>query len=277
MVPIVPSWFFINLKRFDIPASRGGVNRLCPPAVWGPRVIEGTQAALPGVSDAQLVFFLPEAHILPALGARRHKAIAIGCQGVSHQDTSIGGPFGAFTTQRTANAMAAIGCEWTIIGHCEERQAYRALGMRPDDIERVLGDAIRRAQEAGLKVVYCVGEAQAERGTRETVLAGQLHTALHSGSREGIVLAYEPVWAIGPGKQPPGREDIAQSIAFLHKQSDGLPIVYGGGLKRQNAAMLASIPHVSGGLIALTRFEGEIGFYPEELLAIIDTYEGRPS
>ena len=67
-----------------------------------------------------------------------------------------------------------------------------------------------------------------------------------------------------------------RKVARLVKAcTDGLDVVYGGGLKQDNAAMLASIPEIDGGLIALTRFRGEIGFYPEEYLEIIRTYLGH--
>ena len=89
-----------------------------------------------------------------------------------------------------------------------------------------------------------------------------------------MVVAYEPVWSIGPGKKPADRDYIQKIARFVKSHAPGLELVYGGGLKAENAAMLASIPEVDGGLIALTRFSGEIGFYPEEYLEIIRLYLG---
>jgi triosephosphate isomerase len=86
------------------------------------------------------------------------------------------------------------------------------------------------------------------------------------------VIAYEPIWSIGPGKTPAGKEYITKIARFVKEQTGGMDIVYGGGLKQDNAAMLASIDEIDGGLIALTRFTGEIGFYPEEYLEIIRLY-----
>ena len=86
------------------------------------------------------------------------------------------------------------------------------------------------------------------------------------------MIGYEPVWSIGPGKTPAGKEYITK-VARLVKDTVGdVPVVYGGGLKEDNAAMLAGIDEIDGGLIALTRFKGEIGFYPEEYLNIVSTY-----
>ena len=79
----------------------------------------------------------------------------------------------------------------------------------------------------------------------------------------------------GPGKTPAGKEYITKIAKFVKEVTGGLDVVYGGGLKVDNAEMLASIDEIDGGLIALTRFQGEIGFYPDEYLEIIKTYLGK--
>ena len=107
------------------------------------------------------------------------------------------------------------------------------------------------------------------------MLGAQLDTGLEGVDRSGVVVAYEPIWSIGPGKTPAGKEYIQKIARFVKERTGGLDVVYGGGLKADNAAMLASIPEVDGGLIALTRFAGEIGFYPEEYLEIIRLYLGK--
>ena len=89
-----------------------------------------------------------------------------------------------------------------------------------------------------------------------------------------VTIAYEPIWAIGPGKIPPDKDYITMIGTYIKEITDGCDVVYGGGLKVDNAEMLASVPVMDGGLIALTRFQGEIGFYPEEYLEIIKTYMG---
>ena len=89
-----------------------------------------------------------------------------------------------------------------------------------------------------------------------------------------VALAYEPVWAIGPGKTPPDAAYITDIARFIKSRLPHLPVVYGGGLKSDNAKMLAGIAEIDGGLIALTRFSGEIGFYPEEYLEIVRLYLG---
>lgn len=274
---------YLNLKRFDIPPAYGGVNRLAPGREWGACIVERTQEALSRCDPekAEFVQFFPEAHIIGALSACRPGGpVRVGCQGVCRADTAAGGNFGAFTTNRTANSMRALGCVHTIIGHCEERMDKRAVMAEAgaEDaaaVNRLLNQEIRRAQEAGLQVLYCIGETAAEQPRWEEVLAGQLDVGLEGVDKSGVVIAYEPVWSIGPGKTPAGKDYITRIARFVKERAGGIDVVYGGGLKQDNAAMLSSIPEIDGGLIALTRFQGEIGFYPEEYLDIIRLYLGE--
>ena len=107
--------------------------------------------------------------------------------------------------------------------------------------------------------------------------AGAGRPARHRPGRDGQEqwgLA-RPIWSIGPGKTPADKPYIEKIARFVKERTGGLDVVYGGGLKADNAAMLASIADIDGGLIALTRFSGEIGFYPEEYLEIIRLYLGH--
>ena len=175
-----------------------------------------------------------------------------------------------------------MGCQWTMIGHCEERRDKAGIlaeaGVTDTaPVNRILNQEVRRAIEAGLNVLYCIGETAEESPRRDEVLREQLTIGLEGVDTTGgkVVIAYEPVWAIGPGKTPPGREFIQEVARVIGDITGGLDVVYGGGLKADNAEMLASIPEIAGGLIALTRFTGEIGFYPEEYLEIIRLYLGK--
>ena len=107
------------------------------------------------------------------------------------------------------------------------------------------------------------------------MLGKQLEIGLKDVDTSKVAIAYEPIWSIGPGKTPAGKDYIQMIARFVKERTGGLPVAYGGGLKVDNAAMLASIPEIDGGLIALTRFQGNIGFYPEEYLEIIRTYMGK--
>lgn len=268
---------YLNLKRFDIPVEFGGVNRSVPAASWAQWVIGRTQQALRAYQDTTFSIFFPEAHLLSALGAlEADSPLRIGCQGVHWEDAAPGGNIGALTSLRPAAAMAALGLRDVIIGHCEERRALAAVLSGLDAshsaaIDSLLNRSATAAQHRGFRILFCVGEKLEDRGQWQQVLSSQLRQGLDGIDPAGVTIAYEPVWSIGPGRPTPEREEIAEVAGFI-RESTGLPVVYGGGLKRENAAMLASIPEIDGGLIALTSFTGDIGFNPEEYLAIVDAY-----
>lgn len=258
------------------------MNSIAPIDNWGKYIVENTQEKLKkyDVNNLEFVMFFPEAHLIGAVGAKTENSpIKIGCQGVFREDTAVGGNFGAFTTNRTANAAKSMGCQFTLIGHCEERRdklgiMQEAGAAHTDAVNRLLNKEVKCAINSGLKVLYCIGETSEEQNRWEEVLRKQLEIGLDGVDVSKIVIAYEPVWAIGPGKTPPSKEYIEKIAVFVKKETNGLPVVYGGGLKSDNANMLASIAEIDGGLIALTRFNGEIGFYPDEYLEIINIYTG---
>lgn len=261
---------YLNLKRFDIPQSFGGINKDKENETYGAKIaggIEKMNLSLP------VTIYFQESNLLSALSSV--DKVRIGCQSVHYQDVSVGGNFGAFTTFRTAKAMKGIGVTDTIIGHCEERNYLNYLNQTfggQGDINKILNEEIKRAQEAGLDVLYCIGEKAEEQDRKYDVLRHQLEVGLAGTDLSKVTIAYEPVWAIGPGKVPPGREYI-EDIAKFIKTVVNCPVVYGGGLKIENAEMIASIPEVDGGLIALTKFEADFGFTLEDFEKIVLTYE----
>ncbi len=277
---------FLNLKRFDISPEKGGVNRLAPMPNWGAAIVSGTQDALAAYdpSEVEFVMYMPEAHLLGAAAAKTAGSpVQLGSQGVYRADTAVGGNFGAFTTNRPANAVAQMGCASTLIGHCEERNDKMGIlaeagvtgRAAAEAVNRILNREIKCAQAAGLTVLYCIGEKSEEQADWENVLGAQLDIGLDGVDKSRVVIAYEPIWSIGPGKTPADKPYITKIARFVKERTGGLDVVYGGGLKQDNAAMLASIDEIDGGLIALTRFSGEIGFYPDEYLDIIRRYLGK--
>lgn len=270
---------FLNLKRFDIPKEYGGVNSIAPVGEWGGFIVSNTQEALKQYrGEAEFTMYFPEAHILGAVSALcENSPVQLGCQGVYREDTAVGGGFGAFTANHTANSMKAAGCTSVLIGHCEERRDKAGIlseaGVTDTGaINRILNKEVKTAVSAGLSVLYCIGESSEEQEKWQEVLKEQLESGLKGADRSKITIAYEPIWAIGPGKVPPDKEYITMIGSYVKEITGGMDVVYGGGLKTDNAKMLASVPVMDGGLIALTRFQGEIGFYPEEYLEIIKTY-----
>lgn len=274
---------YLNLKRFDVPVEFGGVNRVAPVADWGAFIVSNTQDTLAKYDPSEVEFaqFFPEAHLLGAVAAKKPGSpVKVGCQGVHRADTAVGGNFGAFTTLRPASAAVALGCESVIIGHCEERNFYNdtfaEAGVKDSSAtNRILNQEVLRATERGLNVLFCIGEKSEEQPQWEEVLGRQLDEGLAGVDKSKVVIGYEPVWSIGPGKTPAGKDYITMIARFVKERTGGMDVVYGGGLKTDNAEMLASIDEIDGGLIALTRFSGEIGWYPDEYLEIIRTYLGK--
>ncbi len=274
---------YLNLKRFDVPVSFGGVNRIAPIDSWAKYIVGETQDELKKYDPSEVEFaqYFPEAHIIPAVSAKNDGSpVQIGCQSVYRMNTAAGGNFGAFTSNRPVSAMKAMGVSTTIIGHCEERNDKMGLlaeaGVTdPKAVNRILNKEIRLAVENGISVLYCIGEKDTELDCWDEVLREQLEIGLDGVDKSEVVIAYEPIWSIGPGKTPAGKEYITKVARFVKEVTGGIDVVYGGGLKVDNAEMLASIPEINGGLIALTRFRGEIGFYPDEYLEIIRKYLGK--
>lgn len=280
-------YIFVNLKRFDISPSCGGVNTISHMSNWGSYIVKRAEEELSGIdqslSDVTFPIFFPEAHLLNAIAATSTHSnihIEVGSQGVHTCTTEKGGNFGAFTTYLPASAVKEIGATWTIIGHSEQRKHLEMmLSLVTDNkedihsaIHSILHDQIKMAQKEKLSVLYCIGEKSDEVERKEEVLKSQLNLAIQDDiDKEHLVLAYEPIWAIGPGKTPPSAEEIAKSASLI-KKIISLPVVYGGGLKKENAMGIGSIEELDGGLIALTRFSGEIGFYPDEYKTIVELY-----
>jgi len=306
---------FVNLKRFEVPRELGGICPMDDPAEWIEYVIEKSVALGLGTLDSselRLIYLLPEALILPAVRKLRsypegeRRTIEIGSQTVFREDIRPGGNFGAFTANLPPTAVTNMGCTWSMIGHSEERkdklgllEAFAAstkddphLRLRVQEtVDKVINQEVQGALEVGLDVLLCIGETADERGEGdfseqkpriETVLRRQLSLGLRDTesrlSGRKIVIGYEPIWAIGPGKTPPGQEYISYVSRYIKtavQEEFGFEpgVVYGGGLKEENAAMIAHIETIDGGLVALTRFTGQIGFYPEELKKIIGKYQ----
>jgi triosephosphate isomerase len=146
---------------------------------------------------------------------------------------------GAFTGEVSAPMLFELGVYGAIVGHSERRQLF---GETDEGVAR----RARAAIEAGLWVIACVGETEAEResGETEAVLRRQASVL---AAHDQLVLAYEPVWAIGTGKTA-SPEQAQEAHAFLRSLLD-VPILYGGSVKPDNAAELLEQPDVDGALV----------------------------
>ena len=146
---------------------------------------------------------------------------------------------GAFTGEISASMLQELGVYGTLVGHSERRQWF-------GETDETVARRVETALEQGLHVIACVGESEAEREAGETdaVLRRQVSVLEPD---ENLVIAYEPVWAIGTGKT--ATPEMAQQAHETIKSVLDLPVLYGGSVKAENAAELMSQPAVDGALV----------------------------
>ncbi|MEX2143451.1 MAG: triose-phosphate isomerase [Anaerolineales bacterium] len=208
-------------------------------------LLPGLQA-IPGVEK----LICPPATSLMVLAALLEKTgIALGAQDLYWEKE------GAFTGQLSA-AMVAEFCQYVIIGHSERRSLF---GESDADVQR----KIQAALAAGLRPVLCVGETleENETGRAAQVVSGQLRAALQDvrvDSAEGLVIAYEPVWAIGTGKAatPEATDTLLRNVVrptlaglLGAELAQGLRVLYGGSVNAANAAAFFAMPEIDGALV----------------------------
>lgn len=179
-------------------------------------------------------------------GESNLSVIDVGAQDLSTQAS------GAFTGEVSAAMLKDLGCHYAIVGHSERRQYH-------GETDVLVADKARAALASGITPIVCVGETLAEReaGLTEEVVKRQLAAVIHANGHciSEIVVAYEPVWAIGTGKTASPQE--AQAVhAVLRAQLKaatehfaGIKILYGGSMNAANAATLLVQPDIDGGLI----------------------------
>ena len=162
---------------------------------------------------------------------------------------------GAFTGEISASMLLECGCRYVVIGHSERRQFFH-------DSDKNINDKLKRAFQSGLWPVLCVGESleQREAGQAEQVVVGQLDRALQGISEaesQALVVAYEPVWAIGTGKV--ATPEIAESVHalirhwltghFSEELGNRIRLLYGGSVEPENTRDLMSQPNIDGALV----------------------------
>lgn len=178
---------------------------------------------------------------------------------------------GAFTGEVSAEQLKSFGADSVILGHSERRQYFK-------ENDELIGTKMRSAINAGLDVIYCCGETLADRksGDHQKVVRTQISEAFAGVSKwelESVIIAYEPVWAIGTGETAsPEQVDemhnfIVSVIKDLYPQNQTrVPILYGGSVKPNNAAELFALQNVSGGLI------GGASLRSQDFLSIISAF-----
>ena len=225
---------------------------------------EFVDALLPRIAATQSdVVICPPFTALTAVVERRYgTAVKVAAQNMHEEDS------GAFTGEVSAPMLAELDVEAVVLGHSERRQYF-------NETDEALARKVSAALAADLEPILCVGESEAARdgGETEEVLERQLQTdlsALEAGQIENVVIAYEPIWAIGTGRT--ATPDQAQeACAFIRDvlrargaAADKVRILYGGSVKPANAAELLSLPDVDGALV------GGASLDAEDFAAIVD-------
>ncbi|QBT08678.1 triose-phosphate isomerase [Bordetella pertussis] len=200
---------------------------------------------------------VPFPYLAQTAAALQGSAIGWGAQDVSAHAK------GAYTGEVAAPMLAEFGCRWVLVGHSERRTLHA-------ESDQLVADKARAALEAGLTPVVCVGESLQERegGNTLGVIERQLEPVLALG-RDALVrmvLAYEPVWAIGTGRtaSPEQAQEVHSAIcvALDGLQASQVRVLYGGSVKGANAASLFAMPDIDGGLV------GGASLVAEEFLRI---------
>lgn len=220
-------------------------------------LVEELKPLLAGTTQVEVAVCPPYTSLVAVQQALAGSSIGLGAQNV-HWEAS-----GAFTGEISAEMLLTSGCKYAIIGHSERRQYFA-------DTDETVNRKLTAALGAGLVPIVCVGETleQREAGQIEAVVLGQLNGALQgiqAKDASRIVLAYEPVWAIGTGKTATSAqaEEVHALIRGRLKAlygpevADAIRLQYGGSVKPDNAAELFAQPNIDGGLIGGAALKAE--------------------
>lgn len=234
----------------------------------GAALAEAIVAQLPEKPPCQVVLAVPFTHLRTVRDIIwENPNIGLGAQNC-HQAEK-----GAYTGEISADMLVSAGVEWVILGHSERRQ-YAG------ETDALLASKVDAALAKGLRPIFCCGEPldMRESGGHEAFVAGQLERGLFHLDQEAmrrVVIAYEPIWAIGTGRTATAAQaqDMHASIRALvagrygAAVSQHVPLLYGGSCNPQNAAALFALPDVDGGLI------GGASLKADDFLAIVESIQ----
>ena len=200
-------------------------------------------------SNCDVVICTPFIHLATVSGIIDHNVIGLGAENCADKAS------GAYTGEVSAEMVKSTGAEYVILGHSERREYY-------NETPEILKEKVDLALANGLKVIFCIGESLAQREANEqnAVVKAELEGSVFHLTAEqfaNIVIAYEPIWAIGTGKT--ATSDQAEEIhAYIRSivagkygqaVADNTSILYGGSCKASNAPELFAKPDIDGGLI----------------------------
>ncbi|MFC4258481.1 triose-phosphate isomerase [Marinobacter lacisalsi] len=212
------------------------------------QLVPAVKESVASLDNAVEVVIMPPSLFVSGVKAElAGSPVAFGVQNVGRWKS------GAYTGELSAGMAADVGCHYALVGHSERRQLF-------GETDEIVAEKVARVLESGLTVMLCVGEALEEReaGNAEAVVCRQVESALvglDAAKAQYVVVAYEPVWAIGTGKTATADDAQTMHKALRARLSDmGLPanemsLLYGGSVKPDNAGALFAQPDIDGGLI----------------------------
>ena len=200
-------------------------------------------------TENEVVLCVPYTDLFYSLLTAQGTNIKIGAQNMHWEEK------GAFTGEVSAEMLKSIGVQYVIIGHSERRQYFA-------ENNETVNKKVKKAISVGLTPIVCVGETleQRENGKAKDIITKQIRHALNDISKEdvkNIIVAYEPIWAIGTGKTAT-KEDADETISWLREEiskiygndtAECVIIQYGGSVKSGNAKELFNMPNIDGGLV----------------------------
>ena len=201
------------------------------------------------------VVIIPPAIYVPDVVASAGDVLSVGVQNVAQWAS------GAYTGEISADMALDQGCQYALVGHSERRQLFA-------ETDAAVAEKVGRILASGLQAMVCVGETLEEReaGRAETVVAAQVKAGLATVASEQwqrVVVAYEPVWAIGTGKTATAQDaqamhaSIRQVLSEMGAPANEISLLYGGSVKADNAAALFAEPDIDGGLIGGASLKAE--------------------
>ena len=201
------------------------------------------------------VVIIPPAIYVPGVVASAGDVLSVGVQNVAQWAS------GAYTGEISADMALDQGCQYVLVGHSERRQLFA-------ETDAAVAEKVGRILASGLQAMVCVGETLEEReaGKAETVVAAQVKAGLATVTSEQwqrVVVAYEPVWAIGTGKTATAQDaqamhaSIRQVLSEMGAPANEISLLYGGSVKADNAAALFAEPDIDGGLIGGASLKAE--------------------
>ncbi len=214
------------------------------------------KALIPSVKDVvgvDIVIAPPFTSLLPAAEEAKGTNVRVAAQDVFHEEK------GAFTGEISPGMILDCGCSHVIIGHSERRQYF-------NETDEIINKKIRASKKSGLGVIFCVGESleQREAGMTFDVLSREIENGLKDVDGDNIVVAYEPIWAIGTGRTA-APEQTQEVHAYIRKKirvlygnkADEIRIIYGGSVTPENVDSLMACGDVDGALVGGASLKAE--------------------